>query len=391
MLERSTLESTLRGALRRFRVVAIVGPRQCGKTTLARRIARRGLADYFDLEDPVDQARLTTPHLTLSEIEGLIVMDEIQRQPELLELLRVLADRPRAKARFLVLGSASPDLVKGAAESLAGRVRIVEMGGFDLSEVGAERHAALWLRGGFPRSFLARSDAASLEWRNNFVKTFLERDLPQLGIAAPAATLRRFWAMVAHFHGQVWNAAEFARSLGGSEATARRYLEILTGAFVVRQLPPWFENIAKRQVKSPKVYLRDSGLLHALLNLRTRRHLHEHPKLGASWEGFVIEQVIALLKSPAAYFWATHGGAELDLLVMHDGRRTGFEVKYVDAPTLTKSMKIALEELGLDRLHVVYPGARSYRMAAKVEALAITELAAALGGRGEAGSRPRRQ
>lgn len=254
------------------------------------------------------------------------------------------------------------------------------MAGFDLGEVGAERRERLWLRGGFPRSFLARSESQSLEWRGEFIKTFLERDLPQLGIRVPAVTLRRFWAMVAHFHGQIWNAAEFARSLGSAEATARHYLDILTGAFVVRQLAPWYENIAKRQVKSPKVYVRDSGLLHALLTLRTKRHLQGHPRLGASWEGFVIEQVIALLGSPAAYFWATHGGAELDLLATYDGRRLGFEAKYSDAPSLSRSMRIAMEELRLDSLHVVYPGSKSYRMGAGVEALAATDLVAALRG-----------
>lgn len=374
MIRRVGLEQAIRQALRESPVVALVGPRQCGKTTLARQISRGRAADYFDLEDPVDLGRLAAPKLALDSLRGLVVIDEIQRKPDLFELLRVLADRRGAPARFFVLGSASPHLIRGISESLAGRVRFIEMGGFNLRETGPDRFASLWLRGGFPKSFLASSEARSLAWRNDFVRAFLERDIPQLGITIPAPTLRRFWAMVAHFHGQIWNAAEFARSLGSSEPTARRYLDILTGAYVVRQLPPWFENIAKRQVKSPKIYVRDSGLLHALLSLRTRKHLMEHPKYGASWEGFAVEQVLSLARPPEAYFWATHAGAELDLLVLRDGERLGFEMKCADAPTVTKSMTIAIEELGLRRLFVLYPGTKSYRLTSKVEVVSIVHL-----------------
>lgn len=360
-------------------MVALVGPRQCGKTTLARRIAQDGLADRFDLEDPVDVARLAAPKLALENLRGLVVIDEIQRMPELFEILRVLADRPRTPARFLVLGSASPQLVRGVSETLAGRVRFVEMGGFDVQEAGAERIRALWTRGGFPRSFLARSESESFTWRGDFIRTFLERDIPQLGISIAATTLRRFWTMIAHYHGQIWNAAEFARSLGTSEPTARRYLDILAGAFVVRQLAPWFENLGKRQVKSPKVYVRDSGLLHALLGLGDHRQLTSHPKFGASWEGFAVEQVLGILRPHEAYFWATHSGAELDLLAIRRGKRLGFEMKCADAPSLTRSMTVALHDLRLDRLLVVYPGTRSYRLSPKVEVVAVGDLVEAVG------------
>jgi hypothetical protein len=378
VIRRDRLERAVRLALRDSPVVALVGPRQCGKTTLARHLAHGRTADYFDLEDPVDLARLAAPRLALEPLRGLVVIDEIQRQPELFTLLRVLADRRGTPARFLVLGSASPHLIRWISESLAGRVRFIEMGGLDLQDVGPGRLPSLWLRGGFPRSLLAASEARSLAWRNDFMRALLERDIPQLGITVPAATLRRFWAMVAHVHGQVWNAAEFARSLGTSEPTARRYLDILTGAYLVRQLPPWFENIAKRQVKSPKIYVRDSGLLHALLSLTSSRHVMEHPKCGASWEGFAVEQVLSLIQPREAYFWATHAGAELDLFVPQDRSRLGFEMKCADAPTVTKSMKIAIEELRLRRLFVLYPGTKSYRLAPTIEVVAMSDLAAAL-------------
>jgi predicted AAA+ superfamily ATPase len=371
-------EAEVRRALRESPVVALVGPRQCGKTTLARRIAR-GAADYFDLEDSVDLSRLANPRLALEELRGLVVLDEVQRKPDIFEVIRVLVDRPRSGARFLLLGSASPHITRGVSETLAGRIRFVEMGGLDVREVGPARHARLWLRGGFPRSFLAASERQSLSWRHDFARTFLERDIPQLGITIPASALRRFWSMVAHYHGQVWNAAELARSLGSSEPTARRYLDILTGAYVVRQLPPWFENIAKRQVKAPKIYVRDSGLLHALLGVRTRATLLGHPKLGASWEGFALEQVLSLMKPHEAYFWATHSGAELDLLIFREGQRLGFEFKCTDAPVLTKSMHVALADLGLRRIFVIYPGAKSYRLHARVEAVSILDLRERLG------------
>lgn len=379
MIRRNELEKDVRQALRDNPVVVLVGPRQCGKTTLAKSVARGGAADHFDLEDPVDLSRLEAPKMALEDLRGLVIIDEFQRKPELFPLLRVLADRPRSPARFLVLGSASPGLVKGVSESLAGRVRFIEMGGFDLREAGPDRFATLWLRGGFPRAFLARSETRSLAWRNDFIRTFLERDIPQLGIRVPAGTLRRFWSMIAHFHGHTWNAADFARSLGTSEPTARRYLDILSGAFVVRQIHPWFENISKRQVKSPKIFIRDTGLLHALLSLRTRKDLLGHAKSGASWEGFVVEQVFSLLQPAEAYFWATHAGAELDLMIMKNGKRIGFEMKRSDAPSLTKSMAIARDTLNLHRLYVVYPGEKTYRLAPGTEALPVIALPA-LGG-----------
>ncbi|MBW2706283.1 MAG: ATP-binding protein [Deltaproteobacteria bacterium] len=343
-------------------IVALLGPRQCGKTTLARMIEEQEPCTYFDLENPVDTRRLSAPMSVLEKLSGLVVIDEVQRRPDLFELLRVLVDRPQNPARFLLLGSASPQLVKGVSESLAGRIGFVDLAGFDLSEVGNEQRDRLWIRGGFPRSFLATEDAASVEWREDFIRTFLERDIPQLGITIPAETLRRFWTMVAHSHGQVWNAAEFARSLGTSEVTARRYLDILAGAFMVRVLPPWFENISKRQVKAPKIYIRDSGILHSLLQSHTLANLQGHPKIGASWEGFAIEHAIGFFRTRDAYFWATHAGAELDLLVLVEGRRYGFEFKYADAPGRSRSMHIALQDLHLDHLWVIYPGQQEYAL-----------------------------
>lgn len=319
-------------------------------------------------------ARLEHPAATLEPLEGLVVIDEVQRKPELFELLRVLADRDPLPARFLILGSASPTLVKGVSESLAGRVTFVDVSGFDLTEVGAAAYERLWLRGGFPRSFLAEDEAASFEWRNDFIRTFLERDVPQLGISIPSATLLRFWTMLAHFHGQVWNAAELARSLGSSEGTARRYLDLLSSVFLVRQLTPWFANVGKRQVKAPKVYVRDPGLLHALLGLGEKSALEGHPKLGASWEGFALEQVLALTGERNVYFWATHAGAELDLLLFSGGRRFGIELKYGDAPRVTRSMRIAIEDLELERLFVVHPGSESFPLDERIEGVSILDL-----------------
>jgi len=363
-------------------VAAILGPRQCGKTTLARMYAERRPATYFDLEDPVDVRRLEAPMTVLQELAGLVIVDEVQRKPELFESIRVLVDRAGNEASFLLLGSASPDLVRGVSESLAGRIGFIDLTGFDLAEVGQEHHKKLWVRGGFPRSFLAPDEGASFAWREAFVRTFLERDIPQLGISVPAETLRRFWTMLAHWHGQLWNAAEIARSLGSAENTARRYLDILAGAFMVRVLPPWFENIGKRQVKAPRVFLRDSGLLHALLGLSDLGQVRGHPKLGASWEGFALEQVIALLETRDAYFWSTHGGAELDLLVLRGGRRYGFEFKHGDAPGTTRSMHIAIEDLGIDQLWVIYPGSVEYALSDRITVLpvaAIPTLIARLG------------
>jgi predicted AAA+ superfamily ATPase len=374
MIPRPNLVRRVKSALRRSPAVVLLGPRQCGKTTLARGIAAERRCEYFDLEDPRDLAQLESPMLALEPLRGLVVIDEVQRRPELFPVLRVLIDRPGARAKFLLLGSASPHVVRDVSESLAGRVALVDMSGFDVREIGAENYRRLWLRGGLPRSYLARSHAASRQWRDSFIRTFLERDIPQLGIAIPAATLRRFWMMVAHYHGQVWNAAEFARSLGQGEKPARRYLDLLSGAFVVRQLPPWFENISKRQVKSPKVYVRDSGLLHALLGLETQSDLLGHPKLGASWEGFALEQVLAVTGAEKAYCWATYSGAEIDLVVFRGARRVGFEFKCTDAPRMTRSIRAAMESLHLDRVYVVYPGEKSYAMAEKVEAVSLLDL-----------------
>lgn len=376
MVERPLALARIRDLFRSHPCVAILGPRQCGKTTLARMFAAgEPVCTVFDLESPLDIRKLEAPFRTLGGLNGLVVLDEVQRRPELFEILRVLVDRPDSGTRFLVLGSASPALVKGASESLAGRLGFIDLGGFDLNETGPGSQDRLWGRGAFPRSFLAIDDAASLDWRQGFVRTFLERDIPQLGIAIPAATLRRFWTMIAHYHGQVWNAAEFARSLGASEATARRYLDLLAGSYMVRVLPPWFENIAKRQVKAPKVYIRDSGLLHALLELPTLADLLAHPKLGASWEGFALEQVLAQFGSRSAYFWATHGGAELDLLVTLRGRRYGFEFKTADAPGPTRSMRVALADLGLEHLWVLYPGPDAYALDERLSVLPLSALA----------------
>lgn len=355
-------------------IAALAGPRQCGKTTLARMIAERQPSTYFDLENPVDLRRLTAPLSVLQELSGLVIIDEVQRRPDLFELLRVLVDRPHNAARFLLLGSASPHLVKGVSESLAGRIGFIDLSGFDLSEVGAAARDRLWLRGGFPRSFLAADDSASQAWRQDFVRTFLERDIPQLGITIPAETLRRFWTMVAHYHGQVWNAAQLARSMGTSELTARRYLDILSGAYVVRILPPWFENIRKRQVKAPKTYIRDSGILHALLQLTTLSDVQSHPKLGSSWEGFALEEVVGALRTRDAYFWATHGGAELDLLIRAAGKNYGFEFKYADAPGANRSMHVAIEDLSLEHLWVVYPGTQEYALADRISVVPLDSI-----------------
>ena len=377
MIERSRWLADIAAALRRSRVTALLGPRQAGKTTLARQIVPPDSPAYFDLEDPTSLARLDEPMTALGALRGTVVIDEIQRRPDLFPVLRVLADRRPLRARFLILGSASPDLLRQASESLAGRLETITLAGFSLPELGAKALARHWRRGGFPPAYLARSEAASLVWRRQFIQTYLERDLPQLGITIPAATLLRFWTMLAHYHGGIWNAAEAARSLGVSEPTARRYLDLLTGLFLVRQLPPWHENLKKRQVKAPKVYVRDSGLLHALLGLGTEREILSHPKAGASWEGYAMEEVLQSVRPEAAHFWATHTGAELDLLLIVRGRRIGIEVKFQDAPRLTPSMRIALADLGLAHLVVIYPGDTRYPMSDRVTAVPLAELASA--------------
>jgi predicted AAA+ superfamily ATPase len=375
MIDRVHDRRLVRSALRRSRVVALLGARQCGKTTLAREFVPARSDNYFDLEDPASLARLAEPELALRPLRGLVVIDEIQRRPELFPLLRVLADRQPLPARFLVLGSAAPELLKQSSETLAGRLETVVLEGFRLADLGSKAQARHWVRGGFPLAYTARSEADSFAWRRQFVQTFLERDLPQLGVQIPAMALGRFWSMVAHYHGQTWNSAELARALAVNESTVRRYLDLLTGVFMVRQLAPWFENLGKRQVKAPKVYIRDSGLLHALLGVSALRDLEGHPKVGASWEGYAVEEVLKALMPDESYYWATHNGAELDLLLFRRGRRTGVEFKRSSAPALTPSMRIALDDLKLDRLMVVYPGERRFALAEGIEAIPLAEIA----------------
>ena len=375
MIERGRLLAAIRRALRRSRVVALIGPRQCGKTTAARRFVPADSPRYFDLEDPASVVRLAEPVTALAGLRGIVVIDEVQRRPDLFPVLRVLADRRPLPARFLILGSASPDLLRQSSESLAGRLETITLGGFSLEDLGADALTKQWRRGGFPPSFLARAEADSVSWRRQFIQTFLERDLPQLGIGISATTLHRFWTMLAHYHGNVWNAAEPARSLGVGEPTVRRYLDILTGVFMVRQLQPWHENLKKRQVKSPKVYLRDSGLLHELLAIRSQKDLLSHPKCGASWEGYALEETLKIVEPEAAYFWATHQGAELDLLLFHRGERYGVDVKRQDAPQLTASMRVALRDLRLEHLTVLYPGTRPYTLAERVTVVPFAALA----------------
>jgi uncharacterized protein len=374
MIDRRTDLGIVRTALKRSRIVALVGPRQSGKTTLARQFVPAKSLNYFDLEDIQSLARLTEPDIALRPLKGLIVIDEIQRRPDLFPLLRVLADRKPLPARFLILGSVSPDLMKHSSETLSGRLEMISLEGFRLTDLGSAAYGKHWLRGGFPLSFTARTESDSLIWRNQFLQAFLERDIPQLGVTIPAVALRRFWSMVAHYHGQIWNAAELARALAINESTVRRYLDLMTGVFMVRQLPPWFENLSKRQVKAPKVYVRDSGLLHALLGITNQRDLEHHPKIGASWEGYAIEEILKDLRPEDACFWATHQGAELDLLLLKRGRRIGIECKRADAPVLTPSMRIAMNDLKLDELTVVYPGKNRYMLAKKVEVVPLSEF-----------------
>lgn len=360
--------------LETYPVVGIIGARQVGKTTLARAFGKSCShpVTYFDLEDPGDLARLGEPMLALRDLQGVVVIDEIQKIPDLFPVLRVLVDRQESPCRFLVLGSASPDLLRQSAETLAGRIYYHQLCGFSIGEVGVERLPALWLRGGFPRAFLAHSDRESHDWRRQFIQTFLERDLPQLGIATGAATMRRFWTMLAHYHGQVWNASEFARSFGVADTTIRQYLERLVSALVVTSLQPWHENISKRQVKSPKIYISDSGLLHSLLNQATVEDVESHPKLGASWEGFMIQQLTRQIDAvpEECFFWRTHAGAELDLLIVRGRTRIGFEIKRTVAPTVTPSMRHACDDLKLNRLDVIHAGEHTYMMSENIRAVA---------------------
>jgi uncharacterized protein len=375
-LPRATLRQRIEKALKRSRITAILGPRQCGKTTLARQFLPADAVGYFDLEDPLSFDRLREPMTALADLKGLVVIDEIQSRPELFRILRVLADRDPLPAKFLILGSAAPDVVKGASESLAGRVEWIRMAGFHLDEVGSECQAEHWLRGGFPRSYLAASGEDSFVWRQDFVRTFLEQDLPHFGLRLPSQAFFRFWSLIAHLHGQVWNGAEPARALGISESTVRRYLDLLEGTFLVRSLPAWHANLGKRQVKAPKVYFRDSGLLHHLLGIRTSYQLETHPRVGASWEGYALEETLDCLRPDEAYFWGTHSGAELDLLLIKNGRTFGIEFKRQDAPRLTPSGRIALRDLELEHLAYIYPGAKAYPLDDRASVLPLRSLAA---------------
>ena len=374
MISRPAYLSRLREALRRAPVTALLGPRQVGKTTLSQ-MALKGHSSFtlLDLQSAQDRRRLENPELVLGEMGGLVVLDEIQLMPELFSVLRVLVDRKPA-LRFLLLGSASPVIMRKSSETLAGRVEFVELSPFDITEV--PQRDKLWIRGGFPRSFLAESETDSLEWRESFIRTFLERDIPQLDVRIPPLFLRRAWTMFAHYHGQIWNASEIGRSLGVTYKTVREYADLLTGAFVVRQLQPWHENLSKRQVKAPKMYIRDTGLLHSLLSIHSRDELLSHPRLGASWEGFVIEQILRASQIQDAYFWASHQGAELDLFLLMGKVRFGVEVKFQEAPSITPSMKIAVKDLRLEHLWVVYPGKDRYKVDRNITVIPLEEMVA---------------
>lgn len=374
MIRRTSILSALNNALARSRVVVLVGPRQCGKTTLARELLAEDSINYFDLEDPTSLARLDEPMTALRPLKGLVVIDEIQRRPDLFPVLRVLADRRGAPARLLILGSASGNLMRQTSESLAGRMERIVIGGFSLAELGPNAEQNLWLRGGLPLSYLSASNVNSIAWRKNFIQTLLERDFPQWGVRVAATALQRFWTMVAHYHGQVWNSAEPARSLGVSESTTRRYLDLLTDAFMIRQLQPYHANLKKRQVKSPKIYVRDSGLLHQLLGIDSTKSLYSHPKVGASWEGFVIEQMLMREPHDEVFFWATHQGAEIDLILRRGDALYGVECKRADTPRLTPSIRIALDDLKLKHVFVIYPGIQRFPLSSQVEAVPLQAL-----------------
>jgi predicted AAA+ superfamily ATPase len=363
VLQRRQYLASVKSGLRNNPAVALLGPRQCGKTTLARQILPVTVPNYFDLEDPAVATLMENPMTALQSLRGLVVIDEAQRCPSLFPVLRVLSDRPGTPARFLILGSASPELSRQSAESLAGRVEIIEMRGFDLSEIPANKTDTLWQRGGFPRSFLARGVDESLLWRKNFIRTFLERDLAMLGFGMSPAALGRFWTMLAHYHGQIWNGSEIAAALGVSPHTTRDYLDALEQTFMIRRLQPWHANLGKRLVKAPRIYFRDSGIFHSLAGIRDQAALRTHPKLGASWEGFALEEILRAHQPESAWFYAVHSGSELDLVMQTRGRRIGVEFKRADAPRLTRSMQIASQDLQLDELWVVYPGTRSYEIA----------------------------
>ena len=374
MIIRSSYINRLSNAVRRSPVTALLGPRQSGKTTLSRLFGEGKEATYFDLESQSDLNRLQNPEMMLGSLKGIIVLDEIQEKPELFRILRVLADRTDNSARFLILGSASPDIIKNVSETLAGRVEFIELSGFDLTETGQESIDRLWVRGGLPRSFLADTEDDSIAWREGFISTFLERDIPLLGIRIPPVAMRRFWTMLAHYHGQIWNASEISRSMGVSDKTVRTYLDILSGTYMIRQLQPWYENISKRQVKAPKIYFRDSGLMHNLLSLADSNTLLGHPRVGASWEGFALEQFLNIVQLPEAYFWSTHSGAEIDLFFIYRGRRYGVEFKYSETPKTTKSMHVAVKDLRLDHLWIIYPGKSNYPIDEKISVSPLNEI-----------------
>jgi predicted AAA+ superfamily ATPase len=378
VIKRATYKKRIEDALGRSRAVALLGPRQCGKTTLARQIVDIHSPNYFDLEDTASLIGLADPKAALSGLKDIVVIDEVQRRPDLFPILRVLLDRKPLPAKFLILGSASPELLRQSSESLAGRLEMIEMDGFSLSEVGQSKASRLWLRGGFPLSFLAKNDVDSFAWRKSFIQAFLERDLRQQGIDIPAVAVHRFWAMLAHSHGQIWNAAPFAASLGISEPTVRRYLDILTGLFMIRQIQPWHANIKKRQVKASKVYIRDTGILNSLLGIKTEGDILRHPGCGASWEGYVIEEVIHSIEPDDVYYWATHNGAQIDLVFFKDGHMYGVEVKRADAPTMTPSMRIALEDLKLEHIAVIYPGERRYSLHKKIDVMPFETITGGL-------------
>lgn len=374
-MQREGIRSQVAAALKRRRIVVLTGPRQCGKTTIARSFVKERSLNYFDLENPVSVRRLEEPMSEFESLSGLVVIDEVQRLPNLFPVLRVLADRKSLRTRFLLLGSISPELMRNVSESLAGRTETIELTPFSTIEVPKRMWDKLWLRGGFPLSFLAKNDNDSSIWRRDYIDTFLRLDMPFLGVNVSIETMRRFWTMLAHYHANIWNAAEPARSLGVNETTVRRYLDILTGLYMIRQLRPWYENLNKRQVKAPKIYFRDSGLLHSMLGIQNRLDLRTHVRFGASWEGFIVEEILRKYPNGDAYYWATHAGAELDLLLMHRGKRIGFEIKRADAPALTASMKTAFADLKLDKLFVVYPGETAYRLAPNINTLSAANLA----------------
>lgn len=380
MIDRKNLYNSIKKTLDWSRAVAILGPRQCGKTTLARQFVSMKSGNYFDLESAEGLSALQDPQSALSPLEGLVVIDEVQRRPDLFPVLRVLLDRQPLPAQFLILGSASPALLRQSSESLAGRLALMTISGFGLDEIDPKKINSLWLRGGFPLSFLAKNDEASFNWRKDFVQLFIDRDLREQGIDIPTIALYRFWTMLAHSHGQIWNAAPFAASLGVSQHTVRRYLDILTGTYMIRQLPPWHVNIKKRQVKSPKIYFRDTGLLNVFLGLQNEVDILRHPQCGFSWEGFVIEQLIRILEIDHPYFWATHQGAEIDLVFNKGGQMYGVEIKRQDAPRMSPSIKHALEDLKLERIAVIYPGMRRYSIHQQVDVVPFDEIQSGMKG-----------